>query len=133
MEKTGLEQQTEAAEADVAAVYAGMEQRINELSADKRQQYYDLQEECAHLQQEVQGAEAELHGLRADEERLSQAVSSDPVRSQAYQLYQQVAELEARRRDLEEESARLNMDPAQKKQQLKFGRAMRRWRVWRLA
>ena len=118
LEKTGLEQQTEAAEADVAAVYAGMEQRINELSADKRQQYYDLQEECAHLQQEVQGAEAELHGLRADEERLSQAVSSDPVRSQAYQLYQQVAELEARRRDLEEESARLNMDPAQKKQQL---------------
>ncbi len=118
LEKTGLEQQTEAAEADVAAVYAGMEQRINELSTEKRQQYYDLQEECVHLQQEVQGAEAELHGLRADEERLSQAVSSDPVRSQAYQLYQQVAELEARRKDLEEESTRLNMDPAQKKQQL---------------
>ena len=95
-----------------------MEQRINELSADKRQQYYVLQEECTQLQQEVQGAEAELHGLRTDEERLSQAVSSDPVKSQAYQLYQQVAELEARRRDLEEESARLNMDPAQKKQQL---------------
>ena len=118
LEKTGLEQQTEAAEAEVAAVYAGVEQRINELSADKRQQYFELQEECGQLQQEVQAAEAEIHGLRADEERLARVVEGDPTRSQVFQLYQQVAELEARRRELEEESVRLNVDPAQKKQQL---------------
>ena len=118
MEKANMEQRCRDGDLEIDRFYMSIEQRINELPPERRRQYYDLKSETADLRGEVQRTEEELSALKRNEHQALATIHLDSTKLKAVELYEQIAELEEKKYNLEAQEAKLGGDPNVTKQQL---------------
>jgi len=95
-----------------------MENKLNELAPDKRQQYFDLQNENKGLLADVARMEADIESESRDLIKLENELQQNQLKQRALALNEQIRQLNEKKYELEVEESRANLSPEEQRQEL---------------
>ena len=113
-----MEKKIKEMERQVAAQQQEMESMLNELAPDKRNRYFELQGEHKALSNEMTRLEADLDTVGRQVTAAEAELASSVVKQRALATHEQIAELDSRKHDLEDEIRTLSLSPEEQKEQL---------------
>lgn len=118
-ERAAFEQRMKDVERQIVAHQKGMEEKLNELAPDKRQQYHDLQVENKGLMDEVSNMEQQYEQLCRAVNSAEDELSSNNIKQRALSLNEQIRGLHEKKMELEAEENKLQLSPEELREQMK--------------
>ena len=109
LERKNIEDEIARAEMEIQSINSRAEERLNELDADERQEYIQLQNENRSLEDEIQNKKAILDNVNQRLAAADSRLRTDVLKQKAHHLREQRQNLVRRKEDLEVQTNELNL------------------------
>lgn len=116
-QKSQKEKQIEKLETEITKEQNMTENKVQDMNPEMRQQYGMLRKDGVQLAQQLDNLQNELDNLNSKQQQIELNLQTNPVKQEAVQLYEHLAELKQKKEQLELEERQRN-SPEKEKEEL---------------